>query len=430
MGLLEYAQKKVLQDNPRSINFALKRVYAAFKLKTPDRIPICGIAGDAFPARYVGITPREYLYNIDGKGLEAHYKFIKDFYDFDLVFPTALFGCGIGKILEAMGIKFIKLPGKDIDEMSFYQFDEREVIKDPNDLKNINLKYFNEMVMPEILEIALPKKQRSKTTKSMTKIGNMAMKFFFRYMHHLDRTEAMGVPMIIGGQGIQPFDIVCLFFRGLMKISGDIRRYPDDIRKLCDKLAKPLLNSFIISVKAFQKIREIPSEYNIDPDLFIDEKSRKMNIRKSLFFVCERAFMMNPRQFEKIAFPSLNYVIKGLCDNGLTPILQFEQDVTHLLPIIRKLPGPGKCVFSCDASDIQKAKEILGDHMCIIGNVPLSLFTVGTPNDIDKYVKNLVDTVGKEPGYIIGPALSIPGESKPENVKAFLNAALKYGKLS
>jgi uroporphyrinogen-III decarboxylase len=121
-------------------------------------------------------------------------------------------------------------------------------------------------------------------------------------------------------------------------------------------------------------------------------------------------------------------VVKGLVDTGLVPILTFEQDVTHLLPIIKKLPGPGKVVFNCDFTDIRKAKEILGDRMCIMGNVPHSLLTVGSPPQIEKYCLELIKTVGVDGGFILGAALAIPDEAKPENVKAMIDTGLKYGK--
>ena len=140
--------------------------------------------------------------------------------------------------------------------------------------------------------------------------------------------------------------------------------------------------------------------------------------------------MMNPAQFEEIAFPSLNHVVKGLVDAGIVPFLQFEQDVTHLLEILAQLPGPGKVIFSCDTSDILKAKEILGDKMCIAGNVPHGLLTVGRPQQIEDYCKKLmtdIRDINDNGGFILGPALCLPDEARPENFKAIIDAGLKYG---
>ena len=42
-----------------------------------------------------------------------------------------------------------------------------------------------------------------------------------------------------------------------------------------------------------------------------------------------------------------------------------------------------------------KAKEILGETICIRGNVPLSIMATGTPDQIRDYCKKLIDTVGQ-----------------------------------
>ncbi|MBD3227296.1 MAG: hypothetical protein GF329_03835 [Candidatus Lokiarchaeota archaeon] len=423
-----FHEKKLFRENEDRYWEKVERVYTAFKLKTPDRIPINGITGDTFPAIYSGYTGEDYLFNIKGRGLESHYNYINDF-DFDLFLPTPLFACGIGKILAAAGIKFIKLPGIDLNPSSFYQFDERNVMEDPQDYKIFDKKYFNENVLPEVTELVRPKDERSDSV-SLFKTLRLLINYIYRLMHHIDRTEALGIPMIIGVAGMQPFDVASLLLRGLRKVSIDMRKRPNDVKRICDKLAPGLINMFKSVSKILKRKREIPDDLVINSDLHISSNSRKMNPRMGAFFVCERAFMMNPKQFEEISLTSLNHVLEGLCEVGIIPILQFEQDVTHLLPSIRKLPGPGKCVFSCDCSDILKVKEILGDHMCIMGNVPLGLLTVGSPHEVEKYVKDLIEKIGKEPGFIIGPALGIPGEAKKENVKALIDAAKKYGKLN
>jgi uroporphyrinogen-III decarboxylase len=63
-----------------------------------------------------------------------------------------------------------------------------------------------------------------------------------------------------------------------------------------------------------------------------------------------------------------------------------------------------------------------------MGNVPHSLLTVGSPPQIEKYCLELIKTVGVDGGFILGAALAIPDEAKPENVKAMIDTGLKYGK--
>jgi uroporphyrinogen-III decarboxylase len=74
-----------------------------------------------------------------------------------------------------------------------------------------------------------------------------------------------------------------------------------------------------------------------------------------------------------------------------------------------------------------KAKEILKDHVCIEGNVPSSLLQIGSVQEVKDYCKNLIDTVGKGGGYILGPRSSTD-EVKPENLKAMIEFTKEYGR--
>ena len=79
-----------------------------------------------------------------------------------------------------------------------------------------------------------------------------------------------------------------------------------------------------------------------------------------------------------------------------------------------------------DETDMIKAKDIVGDTLCMFGNVPTSMLKLGTPDDIRDCVKNLIDTAGKGGGYIMGNGAFFD-EAKPENVKALVDATKEYG---
>jgi uroporphyrinogen-III decarboxylase len=73
-----------------------------------------------------------------------------------------------------------------------------------------------------------------------------------------------------------------------------------------------------------------------------------------------------------------------------------------------------------------KAKEILGDTVCIRGNVPLSILVTGTPERVRASCKKLIDTVGKSGGYIMDASTGLD-DAKPENVKAMFEFTREYG---
>ena len=104
----------------------------------------------------------------------------------------------------------------------------------------------------------------------------------------------------------------------------------------------------------------------------------------------------------------------------------WEGDCTSRLETIKDIPK-GKAIYWFERTDIFKAKEILGDTVCIRGNVPGTLLCLGSPEDVEAYCKKLIDVVGKGGGFILDGAIGIPDEAKPENVKAMADTTKEYG---
>ena len=75
-----------------------------------------------------------------------------------------------------------------------------------------------------------------------------------------------------------------------------------------------------------------------------------------------------------------------------------------------------------------RAKEILGDHACLAGNVPAAMMCAGSPSDVEEYCKKLIQVCGKNGGFILAPSTGGYGEMKLENVKAMIDSVEKYGR--
>jgi uroporphyrinogen-III decarboxylase len=134
---------------------------------------------------------------------------------------------------------------------------------------------------------------------------------------------------------------------------------------------------------------------------------------------------MSLKQFERFYWPGLKSLILAVIDAGYTPCVFFEGSYTQRLEYLLELPK-GKVLAHFDSTDIYKAKEILKDHMCIRGNVPVSLLQTGTVQDVKDYMKDLIDVVGKDGGLIVCPRSS-PEKSKPENLKTMIDFTKEYG---
>ena len=97
----------------------------------------------------------------------------------------------------------------------------------------------------------------------------------------------------------------------------------------------------------------------------------------------------------------------------------------HPSGTIKDIPA-GKACYAFEATDMVKAKEILGDTVCIRGNVPLSIMATGTQDQVRAYCKKLIDTVAKGGGYIMDTSTGLD-DAKPENVKALFDFTREYG---
>jgi uroporphyrinogen-III decarboxylase len=207
------------------------------------------------------------------------------------------------------------------------------------------------------------------------------------------------MPMVGGGA---PFDVVSDFLRGMRGTMLDMYRCPDKLLAAVEKICSITLD----------RIAKAPKATEFMP----------------VFMPLHRGAhgFMSLKQFEMFYWPQLKKVTLALIDAGYTPDLFFEGDYNSRLEYIAELPK-GKAIARFDQIDMKRAKEILGGRVCISGNMPVSVLQVGTPDDVKKICRQLIDTAGKDGGYIMGPASALD-EVNPENLKTMIDFTKEYGK--
>jgi uroporphyrinogen-III decarboxylase len=96
---------------------------------------------------------------------------------------------------------------------------------------------------------------------------------------------------------------------------------------------------------------------------------------------------------------------------------------------LQELPAK-KCLMNPDGmTDMRQFKNLVGDRMAMMGDVPSSMFAIGTPDDIYNYVRDLVSLFDST-GLILCPGCDAPINTRPENMEAFVAAGQKYGAMS
>ena len=394
----------------------VKRVEDALRLEIPDRVPVVLSLG-YFPAKYAGITCEDAFYN-PTKWKEASIKTVVDFH------PDAYIGLGpdCGPALEALDFKQMAWPGHGTSPNHTHQFVEGEYMKDDeydaflNDptgfimrtylprtcgslealqrLPDLTILLFSPTMllgMPgfdkaiEALQTA-----RQELQKRNAETGPLG-----------EELKQLGFPAFCQAATFTPFDVVSDRLRGMRGSMMDMFRHPEKYVETTEKLL-PVMLGLAISMA-------------------------KMSGNPRVFIPLHRGAdgFMSLKQFEKFYWPTFKGLLMGLIDAGLFPCPFIEGDFTSRLEYLLEIPK-GKMMGYFDCSDIFKVKEILGNHMCIMGNVPASLLQTGTPDDVKKHCKELIDVVGKGGGYIMAPRSAID-EVKPENLKAMIDFTSEYG---
>lgn len=132
--------------------------------------------------------------------------------------------------------------------------------------------------------------------------------------------------------------------------------------------------------------------------------------------------MLSPEMFERFAWPHLRRLVQEVVDAGMIALLHLDSNWTRELERFRELPR-GRCILAFDGStDIFKAKEVLGDHLCLMGDVPATKLAFGQPGEVYAYCRRLIETLGPK-GFILQSGCDIPNNARLDNVQAMVAAA-------
>jgi hypothetical protein len=401
-----------------------RRISDAIQLKVPDRVPIAPQVA-FFSAFYSGMTPQDLMYDTD----KAYEAFKKVALDFQWDTATNHLNALSGPMLEALDYKQLQWPGHGVPPNRSYQFVEAEYMKaneydiflnDPSD-------FMVRTYLPRICGTLAPFQLLPPLTMIVPYyVGLMMMmiggafsgavsalqsliKAQEEFINHAvsvgifnGEMQTLGFPIMMGGASHAPFDTLGDSLRGTQGIMLDMYRQPDNLLKALDKLLPTAIQMAVFSTSA-----------SLSPIVFIPLHKGAMGF-------------MSRDQFKKFYWPTLQKLMLAMIEQGLVPMPCFEADYTDRLDIIKDIPA-GKAIYWFEKTDVFKAKEVLGDRVCIRGNVPASLMCTGTPEQVRQYCKKLIDIVGKNGGLIVDGDVGIPDEAKVENVRAMTDFVKEYG---
>jgi hypothetical protein len=375
---------------------ATERLETAIRLGKPDRVPVIPMY-DFFASRYGGITQHQMFFDIK-KADMALGKTISDLGPID---GQHLSYAGIGRI---MGIIFPQppvMPGiNGVPDDAQFQFVEKSIIGSDDYRRLEERNPF--LWMFDTLKLNHPQLRNPfGFLKAMSAIAADALKMRRSRTAWLKKDVETTVAYNIT---FTPMEWISICLRSFSDLVLDLFRHPEEVKAASRSLMTPLKMQGMLMVK--------------------------LSGLKRVFMGGARtsAGCISPKQFEEFALPEWQEMVEYFVGKGVTPFLHLDSEWTPFFPYLKSLPAR-KCVLNLDGtSDIYKAKEVLGDHFCIMGDVPATLLRLGEPDEVDGYCRRLITEVGADGGFILSSGCTLPIDARPENVKAMLGSVHRYGK--
>lgn len=358
----------------------MARIQTAVSLGKPDRTPVIPCA-TAFCANHLGVKLSEFSINVE-LGSETIFQSLTSFGDIDGVQQTFFYV----PMLSSLWYNRVKLPGYQLPEGTLWQMDETEMMK-PEDYDAIIAKGWNAW-SAQFFRDRLDNIVEEKILPALSYAPTAANRFL-----------ASGILPFSPAIFTIPLEMVC-GGRTMVKFIKDLFKMPDKVQAAFDIIHQD-------NLAAVKALAALPAGHK-PPAAWVG------GWRGASEFLA-------PKTWQRFVWPYYKQMVEAVVEGGLIAILHLDSNWERDLEFLRQLPK-GKCIFAPDGStNIFKVKEVLGDHMCIFGDVPAAMFTVGTPDDVYNYARKLITEIGPA-GFIMASGCDIPANAKPANVQAMISA--------
>jgi hypothetical protein len=356
----------------------LQRIFNSVSLEKPDRIPV--VLQYAGFAAHVTNTPMAEFISSPAKATHTMIRAYHLIGDGDAINYGSFSPYGLCLLFGAK----VQVPGIGLPENAIWQVVETELMQLEDYDRVLELgwpAYFKDFlesrVMNDVPPEFLPWHQKQLDIKS-------------EWAEH-------GVPVLTGGCVTTPIELLC-GSRSLEKFARDLFKIREKVATVMDAIVPHLAKAECERAKkhGFPAVwvggwRSAPS-------------------------------MLSPAMWDRFVWPYFSKLVHEVVDAGLIAILHLDSQWDRELVRFRELPK-GRCIMATDGeTDLLKAKEILGDHMCLMGDVPATMQCIGSPEEVYKYSNNLIRNLGPE-GFILHSGCDIAANAKLENVQAMVAAA-------
>ncbi len=392
--------------NPSLYQQRLRRYVTALNNGKPDMVPIRPFVAE-FTARYAGYTCQEVTQDY-GKAFDAACKCAADF-GWDAVVANMVYVWS--GITEPANLRYYAIPGVDIEpntgfqyiepgeENAFMREDEYDrLIDDPT-------AFLYEVWYPRVSrDIVAPGQPATlRHNASLVKTAMAMSQYFHAFGPQVARLQnECGTASAIAGIFKAPFDILADKLRGYVGLTMDMVTQPKKVLKACEALMPHL---YWVAANSADGAHQVPIGYWMH--------------RGCLPFVSKG-------QFESHYWPTVKPIVEELWRDGHQTMFYAEGKWDAHLDSFRELPDRS-ILYHVDQGDIFLAHRKLHDKFALSGGISNVLMSIGKPEEVRARVKEVIEGVAKDGGYILDAGAIMQNDVKIENMKAFTEAGREYG---
>ncbi len=341
------------------------------------------------PAHTEGLTMAEYIAKPE-EGLKHFLNFvnrINDIAEIDCI--NAGYGAYNWVTLATIWWSRIKRPGKELPENSVWQVEEKKrmEIEDYDFIIKNGVKAFTDRLYPEIVDM-----------EDLFKfLEYIATKKDYEFQSYIDA----GYPLLAGGFVCPPFETIC-GGRGMNNFFMDCYKRPDKVEAVQDLLMEDIRKS----------IAQMPS----NEKYFIGAWDGGWRGASN---------MVSQKIWDRLVWPYMKEIAELLIAKGITPIMHLDSSWDRDIERFLELPEKKIILNTDNATDLRRARKLLGNHAAFMGDVPVQMLAVASKEEVADYCRRLIDDIGIE-GLFLCSGCDAPANAKFENLVAIYEVAKEY----
>lgn len=172
----------------------------------------------------------------------------------------------------------------------------------------------------------------------------------------------------------------------------------------------------------------------IGADYYVEIAKRVVKKDLTFFYVGDdvafkSATLVRPDILREIWLPRLRRILQPALDRGIPILFHSDGNIRALIPDLIASGVNALNPIEPYGMDIKDIKQEFGRDIALVGNLDVGgNLSRGTPDDVRREARALIDAAGKNGGLVLASSHSVTCNVRPENYLAMVETAQTYGR--